>query len=51
MIAIPESRTDEKEILRKQLALIAEKSKSCGTIELCLLTESMVQIVKQLSQS
>lgn len=42
---IPKTDEDIKEILCKQLALLAERSESCSNDEIGSLTESMISIV------
>ena len=47
---IPENRQDLKEMLREQLGLLAEKSKEkeCEPLELCRLSEVMIQMSQHL---
>ena len=44
-----ESKSTKKEILRQQLELLAERSKSCDDSALAPITEQMIHIVSYLS--
>ena len=45
---VPENKQDVKELLCEQMALLAEKSKECEPLELCRLSEVMVQMSEHL---
>jgi len=44
------SEMSEKEILRKQLELLAEKSKDCEISELCEISKAMCDISEQIKR-
>ena len=49
MKKVPENKQDVKELLCEQMALLAEKSKACEPLELCRLSEVMIQMSKTLT--
>ena len=48
-LKIPKTDAEIKEILCKQLALLAERSESCSNDEIGGLTESMVRITEHIA--
>jgi hypothetical protein len=44
----PENKKDITELLYEQLGLLAEKSKECEPLELCRLSEVMIQMSEHL---
>ena len=50
MKQIPENRKDIEKLLYQQLSLLEEQSKNCEPLELCAITEKMIQISEHINE-